>query len=281
MAAWRDDLRFELLAVVAMARKNMRVRARYKVNTMTEALGPLYQFLLPSLLLGSTFVVAGRASGFLHTAGTADVAGFMFLGAAAGTFAFGAFWGVGFQLRVEMMQGTLEPLWLAPCRRHVLVLGNALADFTVSCATGVLLLAIGGLFFGAHYLVALVAALPALLLASVALVGIAFLVASMVLLVRESNFLVDTLSFLFSMASGTAFPLTMLPGVVAVIPFFLPTTYALDVLRTDALHTRPLLPVGLEYALLSLLIVVLVPFGAWVFARTERRLRRLGTVGMH
>jgi hypothetical protein len=126
----------------------------------------------------------------------------------------------------------------------------------------------GGLFFGAHYLLALVAALPALLLASLALVGVAYLVGSMVLLVRQSNALVDTLSYLFSIACGAAFPLTVLSGPAAVIPFLLPTTYALDVLRVDALHTRPLLPVPLEYALLSLLIVVLVPLGAWVFTRT-------------
>lgn len=241
----------------------------------------LYQFLIPSLLLSATFLVGGRAAGFQRSAGTGNVAGFLFLGAVAGTFPFGAFWGVGYQIRIEMQQETLESLWLAPIRRHVIVLGLALADLVVSSFSGALLLLIGGLVFGAHYLLALTAALPALLLGAVALAGVAYLVASLALLVRDPNFLVDALSYLFSVGSGAAFPLGALPGLLAVVPLAIPTTYALDILRTDTLHTHSRLPQSEEYALLGLISLILVPLGTWVFVLTERQMRRRGTIGTY
>lgn len=278
---WWPELRAEQRAVLAVARARLRQVARYKINTLSVILIQLYQFLVPSLLLSATFLVGGRASGFQRSAGTGDVAGFLFLGAVAGTFAFGAFWGVGYQIRMEMQQGTLESLWLAPIRRHVIVLGYALADLVVSSVSGALLLLIGGVVFGAHYLLALAAALPALLLGTVALAGVAYLVASLALVVRDPNFLVDALSYLFAMGSGAAFPLGALSGVLAVVPLAIPTTYVLDILRTDALGTRPLLPQGEEYALLGLITLILVPLGAGAFALAERRMRRRGTVGTY
>ncbi|MBO0706889.1 MAG: ABC transporter permease [Candidatus Dormibacteraeota bacterium] len=274
----RSDARLELRAVLATARRQLRIRARYKFDTISLILISLYQGLIPSLLLSATFLVHGHPVGFTRTAGTSDVAGFLFLGAAATSFVFGAFWGVGFALRNEMMQGTLEAAWMTPTRRHALVLGYTLADFVFSCVTGIFLLLVGALFFGARYLGALALALPALVLAEVALLGVAYLIGAMALLVKEANFFTDALSFLFSTASGSAFPLSILPGALIAIPLMLPTTYALDLLRVDALHTRPLLPPLDEYGLLALLAVLLVAGGAYAFSLADRRIRRRGTL---
>ncbi len=281
MTALVSDARRELRAILATARRQLRIRARYKLDTISLVLISLYQGLIPSLLLSATFLVHGRAVGFAHSAGTGDVAGFLFLGAAVGSFVFGAFWGVGFALRTEMMQGTLEAAWVTPTRRHALVIGYALADFTLSCFTGVFLLLLGTLVFGARYLGAIVEALPALALAEVALLGVAYLIGAMALLAKEANFFTDALSFLFSTASGSAFPLSILPGALIAVSLLVPTTYALDLLRVDALHTRPLLPPLGEYGLLALLAILLVVGGAYAFALADRRIRRRGTLSTY
>ena len=281
MSGFITDARLELRAIVATARRQLRIRARYKLDTLSLILISLYQGLIPSLLLSATFLVHGQPVGFERTAGTSDVAGFLFLGAAVTAFVFGAFWGVGFALRNEMMQGTLEANWMTPTRRHALVIGYTVADFAFSCVTGIILLLIGGLVFGARYLDALALALPALVLAEVALLGVAYLIGAMALLVKEANFFTDALSFLFATASGTAFPLSILPGVLLAIPLMLPTTYALDLLRVDALHTRPLLPALDEYGLLALLAVLLIAAGASAFQLADRRIRRRGTLATY
>jgi hypothetical protein len=54
-----DDVGAELRAARAIAAKEIRIARRYPLNLANEVLQPLYQFLLPSLLLGATFAVGG------------------------------------------------------------------------------------------------------------------------------------------------------------------------------------------------------------------------------
>jgi ABC-type polysaccharide/polyol phosphate export permease len=113
------------------------------------------------------------------------------------------------------------------------------------------------------------------------MVGVAYLLAGIVLLIREANFFVDTANFLFGMLSGTAFPVTLLPGVLQPIAFALPTTYAIDILRVQALGARPLFDPALEYLVLIALTVVSYPLGRWVFARAEEAVRRRGMLAQY
>ena len=45
----------ELRAAWAVARKELQIVRRYPLQLINEVMQPLYQFLLPSLLLGATF----------------------------------------------------------------------------------------------------------------------------------------------------------------------------------------------------------------------------------
>ena len=123
--------------------------------------------------------------------------------------------------------------------------------------------------------------LPAILLASISMIGIGYLVASAVLMIREPNFMVDATNFIFAMLSGVAFPITVLPPVIQPFCYLLPTTYAVDLLRYYALDTIPLLPPPVQWVMLVVLAVVYIVVGRWVFLRTEHRMRVLGTTGQH
>ncbi len=61
--------------------------------------------------------------------------------------------------------------------------------------------------------------------------GIGYLVAAIVLRMRDANFFVDAADFLFVALSGAAFPIVVLPDVVRWIAYLLPTTHALDLVR--------------------------------------------------
>jgi ABC-2 type transport system permease protein len=124
-------------------------------------------------------------------------------------------------------------------------------------------------------------AAPALVLSLVSLIGVAYLISAAVLLIKEANFFVDTTSFLFSVASGVLFPIAVLPPALKLVALALPVTYALDLLRAGALGTHPLLPPLWEYLALVALAGVSLPFGRWVFRRTEHHLRVRGTLGQH
>ena len=75
-------------------------------------------------------------------------------------------------------------------------------------------------------------------LAAFSMVGVGYLVAAAVLLMREPSFFVDATNFLFAMASGVALPGHRPAGPSAATDRLrLPTTYALDILRIHALGT--------------------------------------------
>jgi ABC-type polysaccharide/polyol phosphate export permease len=271
----------ELRAAWAIARKELLIARRYPLQLVNEVLQPLYQFLLPSLLLGATFLVGGRAIGLEQVTGTADLAGYLFLGMVVAGLVGTAFWEMAFGLKREMDAGTLEPAWLTPTRPETLVLGRAISGLVVSGAASVVLVLIGLAVFGASVAGGVVVALPALVLAAFSMIGIGYLVASAVLLIREPTFFVDATNFLFAMVSGVAFPVLVLPWFIQPVAYLLPTTYAVDLLRVHALGTRPLIDPTLEWAALVACAVLMIWLGRVLFLRTEHRMRVRGTLGQH
>jgi ABC-2 type transport system permease protein len=271
----------EMRAAWAVARKELQIARRYPLQLVNEVMQPLYQFLLPSLLLGLTFYVGGRAIGLEASVGTDDLAGYLFLGTVVGGLVGAAFWDMAFGLKREMDAGTLEPTWLTPTRPETTVLGRAISGLILSAFASVILVSVAVFVFGAAIAGGLLAALPAMVLASISMIGVGYLVASAVLVIREPNFMVDATNFIFAMLSGVAFPITVLPFFLQPISYLLPTTYAVDLLRYYALGTRPLLAPALEWLALVVFAVAMVVLGRAVFLRTEHRMRVLGTTGQH
>ncbi|MDP9265507.1 MAG: hypothetical protein M3O91_05240 [Chloroflexota bacterium] len=102
-----------------------------------------------------------------------------------------------------------------------------------------------------------------------------------VMLFTEANFFVDTTNFLFGQASGVGYPVTVLPTALRAVALALPTTYAMDLMRHSAVGTRSLLDPLPELGVLAVLALLAYPLGRWAFARSDRRMRRQGTLGQH
>lgn len=281
MTVQRADLAAEWRAALALARKELRIARRYPLNLANEVLQPIYQFLLPSLLLGATFLVGGRAIGLEASTGTSDLAGYLFLGMIVGGLAGTAFWEIAFGFKREMDAGTLEPAWLTPTRPETMVIGRAIGGLAIGGSASVVLIAIGWVVFGASFSAGTWLALPALGVAALSMIGIGYLVSAAVLRMREPNFFVDATNFLFAMASGVAFPVMVLPDLVRWVAFLLPTTYALDILRVHALGTRPIAPEPIEWLALVGTSLLACGVGVATFRRTEHRMRVQGTLGQH
>lgn len=276
-----DELRLEARAAWAIARKELQVFARYRLNAVNQVIQPLYQTLIPGLLLGATFAIGGRVVGLEETAGTTDIVGYLFLGMLALNLCAAGFWAVAFSIKLELDAGTLEPAWLTPTRRETFVIGLTLAGIIVAVGSTIILVLVGVWLFGADIAPRLAVGAPILALASVGVLGIGYLVGAIVLRMRDANFFVDATDFIFIVLSGAAFPIVVLPEAVRWISYLLPTTYALDLMRVAGLGTRPLLPVPLEWLMLAVTSVALLAVGRRAWLRTEHRLRRLGTLGQH
>jgi ABC-2 type transport system permease protein len=271
----------ELRAALAVARKDIRNASRYRLSVASSIFTPLYQGVLPALLFGASFAVGGRVVGLDKTIGTADLAGFIFLGGVISGLVATAFWAMAMSFRNEMETGTLEPTWLTPTARETLVLGRALGGMLWFVFGQIGIFAIGIVFFGLRFRWETIYALPALLIATVALVGVAYLLAGIVLSIKDANLFIDCTNFLFATASGVAFPVILLPGALQPVAFALPTTYAMDIIRQQALGTRPLFDPALEYVALLATTAVALPVGLWAFRAADRRIRRLGTINQY
>jgi ABC-2 type transport system permease protein len=270
--------RAELRAALAVAGAGLRIHSRYRVDVVNVVFWPLYQFLVPSLLLGTTVLVSGRAVGLESSAGTADVAGFLALGALATGPIYATGWLAAYSLKRDLDAGTLEPHWLTPTAPTTLVLGHSLRGFLISVTGGTAVVAVAVAFFGARLRPELLLAVPPFAMAVVGLLGVAYLMAAGVLAIKEPAFFIDVTTFLLAAASGVFFPITVLPDPLEAVCLLLPTTYALDLLRVHALDARPLLPVPVEYLATAVFALVMPPLGRWVFVRTDRRLRRSGAL---
>jgi len=271
----------EIRAAFAIAQKDIRNVSRYRFVVASQIFTPLYQGVLPGLLFGASFAVAGKVVGLEKTIGTDDLAGFIFLGGVVSALVATAFWAMAMSFRNEQEMGTLEPTWLTPTAKGTLVVGRALGGIFWFLFSQVAIFAVGILFFGVHLRWEMVYAVPALILATISLVGIAHLLAAIVLSIRDANLFIDCTNFLFSTASGVAFPVSLLPGVLQPIAFLLPTTYAMDILRQHALGTPPLIDPLLEYAGLIATTIIMFPLGRWAFARADHRMRVRGTIGQY
>ena len=276
-----NELRNEWRAALAIARKELLVFRRYRLNAINQVLQPLYQTLIPGVLLGATFAVGGESLGLAETAGTTDLAGYLFLGMLALNLGSAGFWAVAYNLKLELDAGTLEPGWLTPTRRETFVVGMTLSGLAFAVLATAILLVIGIWIFGAQLAPKLVIAIPALAIASIGVLGIGYLVGAVVLRMREGNFFVDATDFIFVALSGAAFPIIVLPDAVRWISYLLPTTYALDLMRVAALDTRPLLAVPFEWVALAITSVALAVVGRATWLSTEHRMRVLGTLGQH
>jgi ABC-2 type transport system permease protein len=273
---WRSQARM----VAAVVRKNWLHFIRYPLNAAFGVLEPLI-WLTPLLFLGRSFATPEGNTGFAAYAGTADYMAFAVVGMTLQGYIGSMFWGMGLALKNEMDSGTLESNWLTPSSRFGLLLGTSLFHLLVRTVLNAGLLALAWMLFGFEIRgdVLLAAAIAAPML--VALYGFGCGFAALILLMRESNTLIDVSDFLVSVLSGGQFPVTVLPRVLLPISLALPLTYGFDAVRGVLLGARTLLPIGVEVAILAGFMAVTVPLGFALFTFVERRCRRLGTLGMH
>jgi ABC-2 type transport system permease protein len=272
--------RTHLAAILAISRKDWRTFWRYPLNAASHMLQPLI-FLTPVYFMSRVFSVDGQAQGFAAYSGTTDYLSFVLIGTALSSFIESVFWGMGYSLKSDMDAGVLESNWLMPVPRLSLLIGHSLNSLATTAVTSSAMLAIGALLFGFHptgsVLAAVLTALPMLL----GLYGFGFAFAALVLVLREANTLVDVSSFLVQIFSGVNFPVQALPRWLLPIALALPLTYGYDAVRGWLLHTRTLLPLGIEIVVLVVFMVVMLIVGGAAFAALERRVRRLGTLGQH
>lgn len=274
--SWHSHLR----ALLAIARKDILHFTRYPLNAVFRIIEPV-MWLTPIYFLGKSFATTGGNTGFAGYSGTLDYMSFILVGAILSSYVSAVFWGMGFSLKNEMNSGVLESNWMVPVPRSLFLVGQTLASLAITTINSTCVLLLSSLFFGFSVSGDLLPAFFVVLPMLVALYGFGFAFAAIVLLMRDANTLVDVANFVVSHLSGSQFPVQVLPRFLLPVALALPLTYGYDAVRGYLLHTRTLLPLHYEAAILVAFMGVMVVLGNAIFTRVERRCKMLGTIGTH
>jgi len=276
-------LRGDLRAFAAAGIKEWRILRRYP----SMFLG----FLFWPIVLPISYVLQARGyagdsqaavDAFASRAGTADIAGFLFLGMSAYMWISMILWGPGTALRTEQVRGSLEALFLTPASRLVILFGPAVSQVIWALymfgTVGVAMVLLFGVPIG---LPEIGRALAVILIGVPALYGLGALFASVVLRFGEVGALVQTVRGIFTVFCGMTFPIIVLPEWGRAVALALPPTYLIGGLRSALLTEASLVSMIPGLAILLALGLFLCGLAAVAFRRTERFARRGGSLAQY
>jgi ABC-type multidrug transport system permease subunit len=272
----------EVRTVSAVMAKELRTAARYPVSMFNLLiLMPLYQLVLPALLLGAAFAVSGQAPGLQRLTGTGDLASWLVIGMAGSAVTVGVLWGVHQAIVTDREQGVLEHAWLSRSRREALVWGSTCTGLTLGSIGGAVLVGLAGTVSSEIHWGRLAIASSLLLAAVPGLAGIGYVSAVISLRWRNAASIIDGLGFLLTMLAGASFPLNVVPDALRVTAFALPTTWFIDLARVLALDTRPIWPIHAEVAALVTVSAAWLIGGRLLFTLVEQQRFRRGDLSHH
>lgn len=190
-------------------------------------------------------------------------------------------WEVGFALRDEQDEGTLEQLWLAPAPRWLIVVGNSAANTLVNSLMSAAILFQAHLWFGLSARVNWPLLVLVCLLSWLALYGLGFVYAGLVLLLKEAESLVRLGNDLAELVAGVTYPLAVLPVWLRGLGRLTPLAWALSVLRAVALEGKSWSALRWELTVLATLAVAMPAAGIALLNWLEGRTRRRGSLSAY
>ncbi|MBA3532121.1 MAG: ABC transporter permease [Ardenticatenales bacterium] len=192
-------------------------------------------------------------------------------------------WGIGFNVRREQKQGTLEQLYLSPASKFASLASRVVITlfWTGLLSLGSLLvmsLLLGGLPLQNGGL-----GLYLLLMSLSGTFGMGFAFAALTLRIKEAaQTAVNMLQFGFMVLCAPFFPFAALPPAILAISRLIPLSYGVDSFRSTLMGYPEgfpeLAPIGTEIIIVTLFGLLMPPLGVWLYRWAEDDARRRGTL---
>ena len=272
----------DLHALLAAGMKEWRVLRRYPSLFIGFLFWPI---ALPLSYVFQANAYSGTdasVAAFTERAGTADVAGFLFLGWAAYMWISMILWGPGTALRTDQIRGTLEAVFMTPASRLAIIFGPVVSQVVwalwMFLVVGVVLVVGFGTQIG---LDEALRAIAIILVAVPALYGLGALFAALVLRFGEVHALVQGVRGVFTVLCGMSFPIIVLPELARSVALALPPTYLIADLRAVLLNGAELVELVPDLVILFGIGALLCIAAIVAFDRTERFARRGGSLAQY
>ena len=232
----------------------------------------------------STLSIGYLASGLSAVGGSgahADIAAvqlYLLIGSLLWSYLSLVFFEVSFAIAWERWEGTIEYTFMAPVRRVTHLLGICSFAIAYAMLRSVIILIVVALAFRLDLSHAdILCAMVVLAAATLPVLGLGIFTSILPLLSPEKGEqMTVAVQGVLLLVSGVYYPLTVLPTVLRVVGQASPLTYTLTGIRSALLNHAGVGDLLGTIALLLAMGAVLIPGGVVVFAKGERRAKRLG-----
>jgi ABC-2 type transport system permease protein len=221
--------------------------------------------------------------GVKPSAGNTTISGLVVYGFVLFMFLSDTLWGIGYNVRREQKQGTLEQLYLSPASKFSALLSRIVISLVW---TGILCI-LSGLLMSVMIGRLLVQNLPlGLFILAMALsgtFGTGFAFAALTLRVRETGQTITNLAqFAFMVFCAPFFPFAALPNWLLWISRCIPLSYGVDAFRSTLMGFPAgfpeLAPLSVELIIVIAFGVLMPIFGLWLYQKEEDRAREKGSL---
>ena len=256
---------------VSFLRQTFRYKFRIFIWSLNSALWGLL-FILPIALFAP------------QDKSLADISTFIFLGFIFFLTLSMSLWEVGFELRRQMMRGTLESMlatghgpWLIVTGKLLHSLAYFVLDFLVFYAIISAMITPPQLALN-NALALLIGIVGYMIL----LWGHAALMGSMIMVTGTSGPLFEIVNWIIPFATGMFAPPALLPEGMRAVALWTPFAHPCELIRASVTNAPTLLPVNALYvtALLAPLAYAALGFAALAYAHRKARREGLKTPGM-
>jgi ABC-2 type transport system permease protein len=267
----------EFTAFLAMVRKEFTIMLRYPVE-FVASFAQVFLIVLVLTLAGLMFAPQGIRSGSDSATTGVVVYGFILFMYLSDTL-----WSIGFNVRREQKQGTLEQLYLSPASKFANLASRVVITLfwtgLLSICSAVLMSALlGRLPFenGPLGLYILVMALSGTF-------GTGFAFAALTLRIKEAaQTAVNLLQFSFMVLCAPFFPFKALPASVQSISRVIPLSYGVDAFRSTLMGYPSGFPelasIEVELVIVTIFGIAMPLAGFWLYRRAEDQARRKGSL---
>ena len=272
LAAWWDTL-------FMATRKELLIMLRYPVEFVASFM-QIFIVVIVLTLAGLMFSEGGvSAAG----SGSSRTAGLVVYGFVLFMFLSDTLWGIGYNVRREQKQGTLEQLYLSPASKFLTLLSRIMVTLVWTGSLCVLSAVIMTSMIGRLPFENVPLGLFILVLALSGTFGVGFAFAALTLRVRESGqTLANLAQFAFMLLCAPFFPFSALPGWMVAITRYIPLSYGVDAFRSTLMGFPSgfpeLAPIQTELVIVTAFGLLMPLLGFWLYRQEENRARARGSL---
>ena len=261
----------------AMVRKEIIILARYPVE--------FFASFAQVLLIVTVFTLAGLT--FSSTGqGDTVTSGVVTYGFIIYLFLNDTLWTVGFHVRREQVQGTLEQLYLSPASKFASLVARVIHLLVWTSLLGVVSMIVMRFLLGTLPMHNVKLGVYVLVMNLLGTFGLGFAFAALTLWLRQTaETLVNLLQFGFIILGAVFFPYSALPGWLQNVSRFIPLAHGVDLFRSTMMGYPTgfpeLAPAEVELLVVSLFGIAMPFIGYGLYRQAENRARKNGTLSQY